>query len=186
MLAYVFWHAPRRNGDPAGYEQRIAEFHASLLGAPPTGLVCSATFAVDSVPWMPGSAYEDWYVVSDWGDLGQLNDAAVDPVRREAHDAVAAAAADGAGAVYRLRAGRPLVEDVPTALWLSKPDGASYPAFREQLARTAGEHGSAWERQLVLGPAPEFCVFVESGPASAPVAATVVHRRRVAGGLVGG
>lgn len=39
MLAYVFWHSPQLNVDPAGYEAALLSFHHSL--EPPFGCLGS-------------------------------------------------------------------------------------------------------------------------------------------------
>ena len=137
----------------------------------PAGLVASAALRVD-VPWLAGPGYEDWYLVDDWGDLGTLNDAAVDRAHRGTHDRVAGLAGAGAGAIYALRAGQPYL-DSTAAAWLDKPHGAPYERFRADLLA----HGAAvWERQLVLGPAPEFCVL---GAVAEPLGASIVRREPV-------
>jgi len=38
--------------------------------------------------------------------------------------------------------------------WLAKPPGLSYPEFHAAL-----EPRSAWQRQMTLGPATEYCVL---------------------------
>jgi hypothetical protein len=86
------------------------------------------------------------------------------------------------GGIYLLRAGRAAVDPPSPALWFDKPDGTSYADFRDRLDRVAGDRGAVWERQMVLGPAPEYCAVTGNGPASAPVAATVVQRRPVFAG----
>jgi hypothetical protein len=178
-LAYVFWHTAPRDGDIPGYEQALAAFHHALGDAAPSGFVGSAGYAVDGAAWQRPPLYEDWYLLTDWAALGVLNEAAVDARRRGAHDAVAASARGGAGGIYLLCAGDPDPPPGGPAIWLDKPAGVPYPGFRERLARLTAEQGSVWERQLVLGPAPEYCAVTSSGPAGAPVAATVVQRRQV-------
>jgi hypothetical protein len=179
LLAYLFWHSHRPDGDPAGYEQALAEFHGELAAAAPAGFHGSTAFAVEGATWMREPLYEDWYMVDDWAAVGTLNEAAVDARRRASHDAVAASARAGAGGVYMMRAGaEPLAAD-GTALWLDKPAGVPYASFRERMARLVAEEGCVWERQLVLGPAPEYCAVTSAGAAAAPVAATVVKRRRI-------
>jgi hypothetical protein len=172
MLAYVFWHSPRRATPVPDYEQALAAFGEALAAAAPDGFIGCATFALEGAPWLAGAGYEDWYLVDGWGALGTLRDAAVDARRAGTHDALAAAAGSGAGGVYEIRAGgeEDALERGP-ARWLDKPAGVSYADFREQL--TGG--GAVWERQLVLGPAPEFCL-PGAGAGSAGVA---VERRPV-------
>jgi hypothetical protein len=176
-LVYLFWHSPHTDGD--SYETALAKFQRALVDAAPPGFLGCASYAVDGAPWLRRPVYEDWYLLDSWAALGTLNDAAVDARRRSSHDAVAAGVAGGAGGVYLLRAGQPGLDAATPALWFDKPQGTSYADFRERLGRVAGEAGAVWERQLVLGPAPEYCAVTGNGPAAAPVAATVVQRRPV-------
>ena len=147
MLAYLFWHRPSPGA--AEYERRLAGFHERLRADPPPGFVKSVVFAVD-VPWM-GQAYEDWYVVEDWAALGVLNASAVDDAHRPEHDAVARGAAKGAGGVYRSLGGELALEDVGDALWSAQrpnvPEGVPF---------------ALWQRQMVLGPAPEWCLLTRA------------------------
>jgi hypothetical protein len=184
VLAYVFWHTPGPDGDIGTYERALGAFHRALAAAAPPGFHRSAAHALDGANWLPGRGYEDWYAVDDWAALGTLNDAALDARRRGPHDSVAAAARGGAGGVYRLRAGDPSIGAGGPALWLAKPDGVPYEEVRERLARLVSGHGGVWERQLALGPAPEYCIAAAGGAASAPMAAAVVQRRPVFGGAV--
>jgi hypothetical protein len=67
------------------------------------------------------------------------------------HDAVAVLAREGQGGVYApLHAAEPAAGEV---CWLAKPAGMSYLEFHAQLA---GE--PVWQRQMVLGVAPEYVV----------------------------
>lgn len=175
MLAYVFWHwaAPQAARD--AYVERLRAFHRALRAAPPPGFRGSRVLAIEGAPWAPGSpAYEDWYLVDDFAALGALNEAAVTAARRAPHDAVASLVAGGAGGVYRrLSEGR----DLPRASavnWMSKPAGEGYASFLARLPAA-----EAWQRQLVLGPAPEFCVF---GPAPVGVEPVTVRAEVVDAG----
>ena len=156
MLAYVFWHRPAEGADPGAYEARLTAFHAALEGHPPEGFAGSAALRVGEAPWLPGggAAYEDWYAVEDWTALGRLGEAAVRGERAGPHDAVAARAGAGAGAVYRLVSGPPVLA-ARRASWLAKPGGLDRDAFHAKLD---GPGRSLWMRQLVLGPAPEYAV----------------------------
>ena len=156
MLAYLFWHRPGPDVD--GYERHLAEFHERLCADPPDGFAGSVAFRVD-VPWM-GKGYEDWYLVEDWNALGVLNVAAVDAAHKPDHDAVARDAAHGVGGVYELRAGRLELSDAGSADWSAKPLGQPYAAWEADLVegRDAAEF-ALWQRQLVLGPAPEYCLL---------------------------
>ena len=144
MLAYVFWHRPRGGVTSAEYERRLRAFHGRMVGQ-------SASFRVDELPFAAGEGYEDWYLVEDWAELGALNAAAVSDERRAPHDGVAEIAGDGWGGVYALVRG--VAEPPLTARWVSKPAGDSYEAFLDAVHAP-----TVWQRQMVLGPAPEFCV----------------------------
>ena len=74
--------------------------------------------------------------------------------RAQPHDAVAAQARAGAGAVYGLVDGPPELAAARTS-WLAKPAGADRGRSTRQLA---GPGRSVWMRQMVLGPAPEYAV----------------------------
>jgi hypothetical protein len=117
------------------YEARLRAFHSSLAG------VESASFRVDALPFGDCLAgYEDWYLVEDWAALGELNAIAVDSTHRAPHDAAAAEAGQGWGGVYALVHGEP--EPPAAARWSDQQPGAV---------------GAMWQRQMVLGPAPEYC-----------------------------
>jgi hypothetical protein len=160
VLAYVFWHRPAPGVDAAGYETALAAFHAALGDHPPEGFAGSAAYRVPGAPWLPGEVgdYEDWYLVRDWAALGRLNDAAVEGPRAAPHDLVAHRAGAGAGGVYRLLAGEPApLEAAPHAAWLAKPSGTAYAELGEALAGAGA--AAVWQRQLVLGPAPEYVLL---------------------------
>jgi hypothetical protein len=174
VLAYVFWHArsPAVDADP--YEARLAAFHAALRAEAPAGLGPTMTFGLSAVPWLGGDpGYEDWYLVEDFAALGTLNEAAVSGSATAPHDAAAAASRKGVGGVMGLVAGPPLPARRGWAAWLGKPAGVGYDAFHAELVAALGEDGSAWRRQMVLGPSSEYCVVAgserelpgDSGPA---------------------
>lgn len=152
----MFWHRPAEGAEIALYEARLGVFHDALAGHSPAGFRGSAALRVSEAPWLPGSgsAYEDWYAVEDWAALGRLNEAAVRGARAEPHDAVAARAGAGAGAVYGLVSGPPVLAARRTS-WLGKPPGADRDGFHATLE---GPGRSVWMRQMVLGPAPEYAV----------------------------
>ncbi len=164
MLAYVFWHWPQAHADIREYETRQCAFHAALAAAPAHGFLWSFTAGISNAPWAASgaNAYEDWYAVDDFAALGTLNDAAVSGSRLAPHDAAAAPVAGGAGGVYGLRAGTGL-RAPQFAHWFSKPAGMSY---RELFARLAPvverAQAALWMRQMVLGPAREFCLHAAS------------------------
>jgi hypothetical protein len=180
VLAYVFWHRPREDADLDAYEEAQLAFHRSLARARPVGMRCSALFKLDEVPWAVHRAdtealdsgrpgYEDWYLLDDFAALGVLNEAAVGRGHRSTHDDAARRYGGGAGALYTLLEGgrsdvgalaTPLAE-ANVAIWVARPAGAR----RRELGELLGdgmdpEHASLWRRQLVLGPAPEFCLLV--------------------------
>jgi len=152
MLAYVFWHRPQTVTAPADYEEGLRAFHARV-GVP------SACFRIGALPFGDAAAgYEDWYLVGGWAELGELNAAAVSGARRPPHDAVAGLAAEGWGAVYLLVRGE--ARPPATRRWVSKPAKESYDDF---LAATQAP--TIWQRQMTLGPAPEFCLVDDAGDA---------------------
>jgi hypothetical protein len=153
-LAYVFWHW---TAQPApSYRERLTAFHRALAADPPRGFRRSFTIAIEGAPWVPrGSGFEDWYLVDDFGALGTLNDAAVSGSRRAPHDTVAVLAGGGTAGLYRLKSGE--LGEVAEAQWFSKPTGVSYDRFFDRLGPLVGR-GALWQRQMTLGPTPEFCL----------------------------
>jgi hypothetical protein len=103
-------------------------------------------------------------LVEDWQGLGALNDQALERHSRQAHDQIAEISAEGWGAVYRLLGGPP---GPPRGTrWLDRPTGVSSAAFLDELQATGIElqATAVWQRQLVLGPAPEFCIEHPGSP----------------------
>lgn len=168
-LAYIFWHwteAPER-----AYEAELARFHSELAALRVPGLAANASYRIEGAPWTgPGRAYEDWYLVGGSADLDVLNAAAVSPPIRAAHDRPAHLATGGAGGLYRLRSGEPDL-DAELATWISKPAGTGYEAFYASLPPLR----ALFRRQMVLGPATEFCSFGGEG-----LTGLVVRRIRLA------
>jgi hypothetical protein len=147
VLAYVFWHRPGDGVDRDRYEDALARFHASLANP-------SAAFRLDRLPFGDGGpGYEDWYLVDGWAELGELNAAAVDAAHGGYHDVAAELAGAGWGGVYALIRGRP--EPPATARWQARAPGDGPEAV--------------WQRQMVLGPAPEFCVVDGSSEGRVPI-----------------
>jgi hypothetical protein len=144
MLAYVFWHRPKADADRDAYEVAQRTFHETIA-------VPSGCFRLDALPFDPGGGYEDWYLVKDWVELGVLNDVATTPARRDGHDTAAELAADGWGGVYALVRGP---AEIPAGVeWRDKERGRPSADFLDSLPS-----GAVWRRQLVLGPASEFCL----------------------------
>src|SRR5512144_886027 len=158
MIAYVFWHWPRPDVDPGRYADALLAFHRALAASPPPGYLGSRVLQVTDAPWTPVStALEDWYFLDDFAALGALNQAAVSGQRREPHDGAARLAQGGAGGVYRcVREGSAAASH---ATWLDKPADLSYPEFLAQIPPA-----ELWQRQMVLGPTPEFCLFGAAPP----------------------
>jgi hypothetical protein len=120
-----------------------------LAGHPPAGFVRSASFAVSGAPWAPREqVYEDWYAIEDFAALGRLNEWAVSGAMKQPHDDAAARSAWGTGAIYKLLSGDALAN-------------AAFCGWRKQ--RPESVEGTLWQRQLALGPAPEFCVHAPQG-----------------------
>jgi hypothetical protein len=173
VLAYVFWHRPRDGEDHASYERLLAEFHHSLAHSPPAGTLASVSYRVPGLPWFRAPAYEDWYLVEDYAALGVLNEAAVGRGHRSRHDQLALHSGAGAGGLYALLEGRPdaaALARATLAVWVQQGVGHGvelrHAGLPEMLADgIEPDTTSLWRRQLVLGPAPEFCLLAEETPA---------------------
>jgi hypothetical protein len=180
VLAYLFWHRPRDPASVEAYEHAQLAFHRSLARSRPVGMCGSASFRVPEIPWLaavshgetepvavtPG--YEDWYLVEDFTALGVLNEAAVGHGHRTPHDEAARRFGVGAGGLYGLVEGErtDLLSAASMAVWVQRPPGSE----RRPLGELLGDgmdprHASLWRRQLVLGPAPEFCLLAGEAPA---------------------
>jgi hypothetical protein len=160
MLAYVFWHVPAEGISRDDYEARLVAFHSALRADAPPGLGLTATVGLDAIPWLGGTpGYEDWYLVEDFAALGGLNAAAVSGSRKASHDAAAASAHSGVAGLMGHVAGPLLPERPGWAAWLSKPAGMPYDAFHAALWEALGNDACAWQRQMTLGPASEYCVL---------------------------
>jgi len=176
VLAYVFWHGPLEGADRASYERAHHAFLRSLARTPPVGLLASAAFRVARAPWLadaPEPLFEDWYLVEDYAALGVLNEAAVGRGHQSTHDEVARRYGGGAGALYGLiegEAGARALASSTLAVWISRPPGGGPGSRRRGLDELLGDGmdaraASLWRRQLVLGPAPEFCLLASEEPA---------------------
>jgi hypothetical protein len=176
VLAYLFWHRPQPGGATEEYEQVLRAFHGSLAHRPPVGLRATCSFRVAELPWLaapgpegtaPVGGYEDWYLLEDYAALGILNEAAVGRGHRTAHDHAARRLGAGAGGLYALQEGEEqALHAAPLAVWVARGPGSAAPAMGELLGDGAppGQTG-LWRRQLVLGPAPEFCLLAPGVPA---------------------
>ena len=163
MLAYVFYHWKRSDVTAADYEKRLRDFHRALNQYPSTGFTNSWCVALTGAPWANagGESWEDWYLVGGSADLDPLNDAAISASRQAPHDKAASAAAGGTAGLYRLKMGTVL--SAPRfSVWFGKPADWSYAQLYERLQSVAGGSTALWVRQMVLGPAHEFCLHSNS------------------------
>ena len=94
---------------------------------------------------------------------------------RSSHDRVARHYGAGAGGLYCLTEGElPAIGgqlgDASIATWVARPPGSIQRALGELLGDGIDPaHASLWRRQLVLGPAPEFCLLArEASPGVSP------------------
>jgi hypothetical protein len=160
VLAYVFWHWKRTDIDIKEYEMRQRTFHSALADEKASGYVRSFTNGIRGVSWIGDreSAYEDWYLINDFSALDDLNRAAVASRCAGPHDRVSEFAEGGAGGIYALKLGE-AVDRPRVAHWFGKPAGMSYKElFRILGPIVADAEVCVWMRQMVLGPAREFCL----------------------------
>jgi hypothetical protein len=69
----------------------------------------------------------------------------------------------GHGGLYRHVLGEEQPRSGTRALWLTRPRGIQYePVLRGMIEKSTG-FLSCWRRQMVLGPAAEFCVIGSEG-----------------------
>ena len=157
MLAYVFWHWPQPGIDTETYVEHVVAFHRTLNENKPVGFRGSRVFHMHGVNWLDtnGDAYEDWYLLENSAALDRINDAAVSGPCEAPHNLVAREAAGGTAGLYRLKLGSAF-EPARFALWLSKPEGVSYPDFYSTLEPIVT--GALWQRQMTLGPTTEFVI----------------------------
>jgi hypothetical protein len=180
VLAYLFWHRPLDPATAEAYEQAQLAFHRSLARSRPMGMCGSASFRVPRIPWLddalgaagvagaPAAGYEDWYLVEDYTALGVLNEAAVGHGHRTRHDEAARRFGGGAGGLYGLIEGEcsDLLSAASIAVWVRRPPGSERRPLGEMLGDGMDpRHASLWRRQLVFGPAPEFCLLAGEVPA---------------------
>jgi hypothetical protein len=172
VLAYLFWHRPREGADVERYEQAQLAFHRSLARSAPAGLRASTISKVAGLPYGEqgddGAGYEDWYLLEDFAALGVLGEAAVGRGHRTAHDHAASAFGAGSAGLYGLVEGESVdqgIRSATLAVWVARPVGST-PGTCAELLGDGMEPGraSVWRRQLVLGPAPEFCVLADEVP----------------------
>jgi len=161
MLAYVFWHIPAPSADRSQYQRLLIDFHKTLAAHAPAGFRTSFAFRTQNAPWIGNgaAAYEDWYVIDNSAALDAINNAAISGPRKAPHDLVASLAASGAAGLYRLKTGQlESMKSARHAAWFAKP-AISYDALLQNLRPiTEAPQTNLWMRQMVLSPAPEFCL----------------------------
>lgn len=160
MLSYVFWHWSQPTISAQDYTDRLIAFHQSLHNHAFVGFHSSHVFQIPNAPWGPPAQplYEDWYLVEDFAALGMLNETAVVAANKAPHDQAAQYAADGTAGLYQLYAGDVNPAHAHIACWFAKPSGMTYKLFFSLVRPLVAEHGGAlWQRQMTLGPTPEFC-----------------------------
>jgi hypothetical protein len=152
LLAYVFHHRPAPSADRVAYEGLLRGFHAELQRGTIDGFIRSASYRVDD-------EYDDWYLVASSAALDELNRAAITGARATPHDAAARLAAGGFGKLLRLVAGEADL-DARRETGFAKPAGMAYAELYRRLERSTELPGvSLWQRMMVLGPDPEFCLL---------------------------
>lgn len=167
MLAYLLWHGPRQEADLDAYQRAAERFHRSLRHAPPAGFRSSSLMRIEAPPWLAaGSWFEDWYLLDDFCALGVLGEAAVAAGHRSSHDDIARRYGSGAGGVYKLIEGRCQTAAHELSVWVTRPAGAVAPGLGDMLGDGMDpQRASLWRRQMVLGPAPEYCLLASEPPA---------------------
>ena len=176
-IAYVFWHWVHDPAPARDYESRLEAFQESLLANAPPGYRRAAVFRHAPAPWLPDDAcrYADWYLVDGGAALDALNEAAVSPACRAAHDAAARRAAGGTAGLYTLRGGVLRAGEIRIATWFSKPAGMGFEALDACVAECAQARPyELWRRRMVLGPTPEMCVLA-AAPVELPEACAAIH-----------
>jgi hypothetical protein len=162
MLAYVFWHWPQLSVAYESYRDHLIAFHETLSRHAPPGFVRSAVYRTGPSPWTAPAVdnYADWYLLESSAALDALNDGAVSPACRSAHDSIARLAGGGVAGLYRHWAGATDVGNAGVAIWFAKPPGMFYDEIRRLFSSVSGQPAvSGWGRQMTLGPAPEFCLL---------------------------
>jgi hypothetical protein len=180
VLAYIAWHRPAADVDPAAYERAIERFHASLAHRPPGGFAGSVAFRAAELPWLgdaqgaraPADAagtlggYEDWYLVESWSAVGVLEEAVLSRGHLGAHEALAAETDVSAGAVYRISEGHAHLAKARVSVWVTRGRGGDHPSIEALLGDGMDPAAAGlWRRCLGLGPAPEYCLLADEPPA---------------------
>jgi hypothetical protein len=164
LLGYVFWHWPLPSASTASYEAKLRSFQRALTSDRPTGLVEALSYRMDRLPWEKKRrrGYEDWYLVEDFSSLGVINQAAVANGAAVPHDSIAKWAAGGTGGLYRRIGGELPLPRTRFVVWFQKPEGFTYRSLQRLIDKSVSRYQvDVWQRQMTLGPAPEFCIHSE-------------------------
>lgn len=155
MLAIVFWNARRKGVEPGVYAESLIGFHRALRLARPAGFRFSATYRVEPLPWFdPGTEiYEDYYLVSNFEAIDNLNGAVLRGQDMAAHRELMQRTGAANGAIFALSSGTARIEQLPVATWFIKPRNVS----ADELMKSASQQSpdlqcSLWTRSLALGP----------------------------------
>jgi hypothetical protein len=176
--AELAFHHSLARARPAGLRGTALFRVAELPWLPPSLAAAAGVPAVEAGAPAAGAGYEggheagyeDWYLVEDYTALGILNEAAVSHGHRTVHDDVAHRFGSGAGGLYGLVEGElgPGVDSIgesSIAVWVARTPGLQRRALGELLGDGMPPgHASLWRRQLVFGPAPEFCLLASEPP----------------------
>ena len=188
MLAYVFWHRPSAHAPQVRYEQALYAFHRSLNRRRPAGMLGSVVYRVAGLPWPerrePAAGgmraapvfpavprlhapvgYEDWYLVEDFASIGVLNEAAVGRGHKTSHNEVARLNGAGTAGIFQLLEGSAAaMGERGVSVWVAREPGSARPEVAGLLVDGAAGRAALWQRQLVLGPAPEFTLIAREPP----------------------
>ena len=167
MLAYVFWHWPTSIAELSAYTDDLIAFHIALQRYSMAEFHFSHIFRLEKAPWVPqiSPLYEDWYLIENSAALDTLNLASVTAACKDSHDQVARKADGGKAGLYQLRAGEVNPTGIHIACWFDKPAEVTYEAFFPFVFPLVSESkGALWQRQMVLGPTPEFCWWASTSP----------------------
>jgi hypothetical protein len=185
MLAYVLWRHPRAGSSTRMvYEASLVAFHERLRSAGVSGFRSSSTSIVRKVPWVSeADCHEEWYVLDDWETLGALSRASVSGEPKAAYDLVTHSSSIHAATLYGLLHGAWNV-DAPVAVWFSRPENMALWVMEELLAPYLDlPESGLWQRQMALGPAPEFCFLGEHAWQHERIPAIVINRHKFAPAL---
>ncbi len=159
MLAFLFWHRPYPEVEPAAYEEALTSFYTALAETTCPGFQGAATYRISETPWLGDrKGYEDWTLLDGSWAMDPLNEAAVSPAMWDTHAAIAEKADFGHGGLYQHLQGDIDPTRLPRVWWLKRPRGIRYEKPLKAIAGSVEGPVSVWRKQMVLGPAPEFAL----------------------------